>query len=400
MKIRDYSTPNGLEKETNNSERDVVAQFGPEKQAQPTISHTEQGLLAPIRFHELDWATQFLPKIDLMDKDYGRYRQSGPRPDTRLLRQLALEGVTRSARTDSPRRIGRNEFRRLAEAAAIEERRGGYLLLGDGFGSGPTGPGPTDEHSFHLHHRDFTVTPIADQIGPIDSVSKTKYYDLKNHFSEPQCKMTILPLNSGKPRTCVTLNGSGIQLAVGPQSLWLRNHNYGLAQRIMSEQEKAPNPASIQLLAQHDTEAVKSPHHHDRETAPSTQEDEHQALHDEPNTVQQFSLTEKPDQQDPSRSNFHMIAYTVDSDEDALLLFLKSSESFPDGSQQIIISSPPDSSRAISKLDEVDKDVRASGNTAFSSPCWEATMRRVVNYHSSWARQQQVELFDASDKWV
>ncbi|KZV28115.1 sucrose synthase [Dorcoceras hygrometricum] len=27
-----------------------------------------------------------------------------------------------------------------------------------------------------------------------------------------------------------------------------------------------------------------------------------------------------------------------------------------------------------------------------------ATMRRVVNYHSSWARQRQVELFDASDK--
>ncbi|KZV53057.1 putative signal peptidase complex subunit 2 [Dorcoceras hygrometricum] len=25
-----------------------------------------------------------------------------------------------------------------------------------------------------------------------------------------------------------------------------------------------------------------------------------------------------------------------------------------------------------------------------------ATMRRVVNYHSSWARKQQVELFDAS----
>ncbi|KZV41442.1 hypothetical protein F511_10055 [Dorcoceras hygrometricum] len=50
--------------------------------------------------------------------------------------------------------------------------------------------------------------------------------------------MTVLPLNSGKPRnlessTCVTLNGSGIQLAVGPQPLWLRNHNSGLAQRIM-----------------------------------------------------------------------------------------------------------------------------------------------------------------------
>ncbi|KZV38890.1 hypothetical protein F511_41192 [Dorcoceras hygrometricum] len=34
-------------------------------------------------------------------------------------------------------------------------------------------------------------------------------------------------------RTCVTLNGSGIQLAVGPQPLRLRNHNFGLAQRIM-----------------------------------------------------------------------------------------------------------------------------------------------------------------------
>ncbi|KZV29871.1 hypothetical protein F511_32649 [Dorcoceras hygrometricum] len=59
------------------------------------------------------------------------------------------------------------------------------LRLGDGFGSGPTGPGPTDEHSDHLHHRDFIVTPIADQIGRIESVSKTEYYDMKDHFSEP-----------------------------------------------------------------------------------------------------------------------------------------------------------------------------------------------------------------------
>ncbi|KZV30977.1 hypothetical protein F511_21952 [Dorcoceras hygrometricum] len=43
-------------------------------------------------------------------------------------------------------------------------------------------------------------------------------------------------------------------------------------------------------------------------------------------------------------------------------------------------------------------DVRASGNTALSSPCWDllALMRRVVNYHSSWVVQRQVELFDAS----
>ncbi|KZV17476.1 hypothetical protein F511_12582 [Dorcoceras hygrometricum] len=46
--------------------------------------------------------------------------------------------------------------------------------------TGPTGPGPTDEHSIHPYHRDFIITPIADQIGPIESVSKTEYYDLKN----------------------------------------------------------------------------------------------------------------------------------------------------------------------------------------------------------------------------
>ncbi|KZV15653.1 hypothetical protein F511_24359 [Dorcoceras hygrometricum] len=33
--------------------------------------------------------------------------------------------------------------------------------------------------------------------------------------------------------TCVTLNGLEIQLAMGPQPLRLRNHNFGLAQRIM-----------------------------------------------------------------------------------------------------------------------------------------------------------------------
>ncbi|KZV26895.1 hypothetical protein F511_17750 [Dorcoceras hygrometricum] len=44
------------------------------------------------------------------------------------------------------------------------------------------------------------------------------------------------------------------------------------------------------------------------------------------------------------------------------------------------------------------EDVRASGDTALSSPCWDllALMRRVVNYHSSWVGQWQVELFDAS----
>ncbi|KZV16796.1 hypothetical protein F511_11722 [Dorcoceras hygrometricum] len=48
--------------------------------------------------------------------------QSCPRPKGRLLRQPALEGLKRSARMDSPRKVGRNKFRRGAAAAA----RGGH----------------------------------------------------------------------------------------------------------------------------------------------------------------------------------------------------------------------------------------------------------------------------------
>ncbi|KZV47947.1 hypothetical protein F511_32471 [Dorcoceras hygrometricum] len=64
----------------------------------------------------------------------GRLRQSGLRPEARLIRQPTLDGLTRSARTDSPRQVGRNNFRRSKAAAAaalggggggFRERRGG-----------------------------------------------------------------------------------------------------------------------------------------------------------------------------------------------------------------------------------------------------------------------------------
>ncbi|KZV21939.1 hypothetical protein F511_09812 [Dorcoceras hygrometricum] len=52
-----------------------------------------------------------------------KIRQSGPRPDAILLRQPALEGLTRSARTDSPRNIGRNKFRRSGGGGGGVHRR-------------------------------------------------------------------------------------------------------------------------------------------------------------------------------------------------------------------------------------------------------------------------------------
>ncbi|KZV45763.1 hypothetical protein F511_28477 [Dorcoceras hygrometricum] len=41
--------------------------------------------------------------------------------------------------------------------------------------------------------------------------------------------------------TCVTLNGSGIQLAMGPQPLWLRIHNFRLAHQIMIKRLTSPH---------------------------------------------------------------------------------------------------------------------------------------------------------------
>ncbi|KZV43342.1 pectinesterase [Dorcoceras hygrometricum] len=64
--------------------------------------------------------------------DGGRLRQSGPLPDTRLLRQPTLEGLTRSAWTDSPRQVGRNKFRRLEAVAALG---GGGLFREEGGGA-------------------------------------------------------------------------------------------------------------------------------------------------------------------------------------------------------------------------------------------------------------------------
>ncbi|KZV16156.1 hypothetical protein F511_44591 [Dorcoceras hygrometricum] len=56
----------------------------------------------------------------------------GPRPEAGFLRQPALEGLTRSARTDSPCRIGRNEFRRLEAAATAAAALGGGFVREEG----------------------------------------------------------------------------------------------------------------------------------------------------------------------------------------------------------------------------------------------------------------------------
>ncbi|KZV36695.1 hypothetical protein F511_14798 [Dorcoceras hygrometricum] len=62
--------------------------------------------------------------------DCGRKRQSGPRSDSRFLRQPALEGLTRSARTDSPRQ----DWPEQIPAARGGDGGGGFLEEGRGGG--------------------------------------------------------------------------------------------------------------------------------------------------------------------------------------------------------------------------------------------------------------------------
>ncbi|KZV36688.1 zinc finger CCCH domain-containing protein 22 [Dorcoceras hygrometricum] len=174
--------------------------------------------------------------------------------------------MTISARTDSPRRIGRNEFRRLeaaAAAAAFGEDEGMALDLGLGLHLHQLAVGPQPlrlrNHNSGLAHRIMVkrlATSPHDPLGITDSAWKNQLVLVSVQYGPFNPYIPIRSTTIGKSRvakdpiamhtswrsnsdiasvtsTCVTLNGSGIQLAVGPQPLRLRNHNSGLAHRIM-----------------------------------------------------------------------------------------------------------------------------------------------------------------------
>ncbi|KZV38312.1 hypothetical protein F511_27464 [Dorcoceras hygrometricum] len=90
------------------------------------LSFWDHSKLSGLPYWHLCLAPTGITRIQLFSVDCGSLRQSGPRPDPRLLRQAALEALTRSARTDSPRQVGRKQFfrrrrrrrRRRVEAAA------------------------------------------------------------------------------------------------------------------------------------------------------------------------------------------------------------------------------------------------------------------------------------------
>ncbi|KZV18701.1 hypothetical protein F511_39867 [Dorcoceras hygrometricum] len=162
----------------------------------------------------------------------GRLRQSGPRPETISLRSAALEGLTRSTRMDSPRQVGQNKFRRSAAAAAVAFERGEGVATFELGGKSRYPLGITDSACKNQ------LIVVSVQYGPFNPYipirstiigkSRVAKDPITMHTSW-RSKSDIASVTSA----CVTLNDSRIQLTVGPQPLWLRNHNSGLSHRIM-----------------------------------------------------------------------------------------------------------------------------------------------------------------------
>ncbi|KZV32236.1 acyl-CoA dehydrogenase-related protein [Dorcoceras hygrometricum] len=96
------------------------------------------GCLSGLPCWHLCLAPTGITRIRLLSVDCGSLRQSGPRPDPRLLHQAALEALTRSARTDSPCRTGRKQIsgddrrRRVGGGGGVFKERRGRLVLGLG----------------------------------------------------------------------------------------------------------------------------------------------------------------------------------------------------------------------------------------------------------------------------
>ncbi|KZV32318.1 hypothetical protein F511_04026 [Dorcoceras hygrometricum] len=124
------------------------------------------------------------------------------------LQQAALEALTNSARTDSPRRIGRNEFRRLeaaAAAAACVWRGGRRLALGIQLAVGPQ-PLRLRNHNSGLAQRIMVkrlATSPHDPLGITDSACKNQLVVVSVQYGLFNPYIPIRSTTIGKSRVAI-----------------------------------------------------------------------------------------------------------------------------------------------------------------------------------------------------
>ncbi|KZV55729.1 hypothetical protein F511_12564 [Dorcoceras hygrometricum] len=332
----------GLEKETENSERAIIVRSGSEQQAQPNIFYTGQGLFTFIRIREINWGTHIMPKIAQMDKGKGTLDVIAKLNPVEEHCQLVLKSAwnNMSAKMDIfdewthfCREVRLKDISSFDHLSQIEEQ---LLEWGE-----------TEKISELFERRSLIMYKLYGL-----EVEKL-YNEHLDYFkldapSVNHDYLCIRCLNE-ELKEIATLHRAQLALAGLPLM--------------------APEAS---FAGMHDSEAVKSQDHQAHENEPSVQEGEHQALDDEHQAhCEHNSLDAQQEQQgthsfldehgtdhhDPSPSNLRKVTYTPDCEEDTWLSFLESSESSHTGSQRIIISSPPDSPHANFKLEEVDKDV-------------------------------------------
>ncbi|KZV39986.1 hypothetical protein F511_21045 [Dorcoceras hygrometricum] len=132
-------------------------------------------------------------------------RQSGPRPEPRLLRQPALEGVTRSARTDSPRKncpeqIPAKRRRRTTAAAYREERGAAAKMLRLAVGPQPL---RFRNHNSGLAQRIMVkrlATSPHDPLGITDNACKNQSVVVSVQYGPFNPYIPIRSKTIGKPR--------------------------------------------------------------------------------------------------------------------------------------------------------------------------------------------------------
>ncbi|KZV39878.1 hypothetical protein F511_18682 [Dorcoceras hygrometricum] len=174
----DASNPQ-LERETDTIERALVVRSGPEQPAQQTFTYNGQRIFEPIQIREINSGTHFLPKIAPEEKGKG-----------------TLEVVARPNPVEEHCKLGQDSDQRIEKIVEVARDVINIEETADKTGEHQA---PNNDHQAqsdeHLAHD--KQAPGSDQ------------------FHEQ------------------TGTSNGIQQAVGPQPLWLRNHNFVLAQRIM-----------------------------------------------------------------------------------------------------------------------------------------------------------------------
>ncbi|KZV34200.1 hypothetical protein F511_40086 [Dorcoceras hygrometricum] len=140
-------------------------------------------------------------------------RQSGPRPDSRHLHQPALEGLTNSARMETPRQADRNKSdqrtrrrgggtwaaARPREGARGEGRPSGLWRLGIQLAMGPQ-PLRLRNHNFGLAHRIMVKRLATSPHDPLDSACKNHSVMVNVQYGPFNSNIPIRSTTIGKSR--------------------------------------------------------------------------------------------------------------------------------------------------------------------------------------------------------